>query len=153
MRWGVPHERLTDEQQLDELTARGAWDWIQAGDIFDIARFSGHTDEDAYVEQAIHLASLLLDRGYGVAGDIVDGRHRPWAARAPEAATRIAAEWRRDHSAAPGYFVWFDPTLEGIARGEQVVMREEGLTEWISPARKAYERRAGQPPPAEPPPG
>ncbi|MEO7754747.1 MAG: hypothetical protein ABIS35_15190, partial [Terracoccus sp.] len=102
---------------------------------------SGPPDDDALIEQAISLVTSLLERGWAVAGDIVAGQHVPWTVSSDAAHHRIAALWRHDHDSAVGYDVWLDPTEPGIARGEALVKREEGLVEWVSPARAALQRR------------
>jgi hypothetical protein len=112
---------MTDDQQMDELLIRAADDWVHAADVFDVARFSGATDESSYVEQAIHLASELLHRGLVVAGDLTESGFRSWSSGPAESADRIAERWREDHDAAPvTFFVWFEGTALGLERGRQV---------------------------------
>ena len=50
---------MTQREQIDELLARAAEDWLDPTDIFDVARFAGCTDEEAYVEQAVTLVTEL----------------------------------------------------------------------------------------------
>jgi hypothetical protein len=146
VRWGDPGQRLTDDEQLDELLARCVDDWLQPADVFDIARYASLADEEAYVEQAIRLLAALVERGLTLAGDVVDGRHRPWPVEGPEAVDRVAAVWRADHDAAPlGHAVWLDATPSGLARGREVLAREEGLDDRLDPAVAARWRRQGGP--------
>lgn len=118
MRWEIPEERMTDDQQLDELLIRASDDWVHPADVFDVARFSGVTDEDAYVEQAIRLTSELLRRGLVVAGDLTEAGYQPWPLGPDESADRIARQWRGNREAAPmSFFVWLQGTAAGVARG------------------------------------
>ena len=120
MKWGIPRERMTEQEQLDELLARATDDWVHPADVFDVARFSGVADEESYVEQAIHLTSELLLQGLVIAGDLTEAGYQPWGIRPVEAAERIAAHWRADHDAAPtSFFVWLQGTAAGLERGER----------------------------------
>ncbi|HET8988267.1 MAG TPA: hypothetical protein VFN43_07125 [Humibacillus sp.] len=120
MRWEIPAERLTDDEQLDELLVRASDDWVHPADVFDVARFSGVTHQDAYVEQAIRLTSELLRRGLVIAGDLTEAGYQPWQLGPDESADRIAARWREDPDAAPtSFFVWLQGTASGIARGRR----------------------------------
>ena len=122
MKWAVPAELMTDDQQLDELLTRAADDWLHPGDIFDVARYSGFTDEQSYVEQAIHLdAASWLQQGLLAAGDLATDGYRPWAISPTDAAQQIATRWRSDHDAAPhAFFVWFEATTAGLRRAARV---------------------------------
>ncbi|MGO4603600.1 hypothetical protein [Terrabacter sp. 2YAF2] len=123
MKWGVPRSRLTHEEQIDELLARATDDWLQPADIFDIARFAGDTDEDAYVERAIRLVEALLREGLVVPGDVSREGFRPWASTIDESLNRIASVWQGDHDAAPVSFVaWLEATQAGHARGERALL-------------------------------
>lgn len=120
MRWGVPQSRLTQEEQIDELLSRVADDWVDPGDVFDVARFAGHTDEDAYVEQAILLVTELLQQGLVVPGNLTRDGFEAWSMPPAEAAELIATTWRRDHDAAPdSFFVWLEATPTGMERGRR----------------------------------
>ena len=122
MRWAVPAERLSDDEQIDELLVRAADDWVHPADVFDVARFSGATDERSYVEQAVHLASEVLRLGLVVAGDLTDAGFRPWSSGPVESAERIADRWRTDPEAAPvSFFVWLEATPRGLERGPRAV--------------------------------
>jgi hypothetical protein len=122
MKWGIPADRLSDDQQLDELLARAVDDWLHPADVFDVARFSGLEDEEGYVEHAIHLVRELLGQGLVVAGDLSDEGFQQWSIGAPESVARIARRWREDHESAPTqFFVWFQGTEAGIDRGRQAL--------------------------------
>jgi hypothetical protein len=122
MNWGIPQERMTEQEQLDELLARATDDWLHPADVFDVARFSGVTDEDCYVEQAIHLTGELLRHGLVIAGDLTETGYQPWPLSAAEAAGRIATQWRADHDAAPtSFFVWLQSTTTGLERGSRAL--------------------------------
>ena len=120
MRWGVPDSRLTQREQIDELLARAAEDWLDPTDIFDVARFAGCTDEEAYVEQAVTLVTELILQRLVVPGDLTRDGFQPWALEARAATERIAEAWHDDHEAAPSsFFVWLESTAEGEERGRR----------------------------------
>ena len=120
MRWQVPPELMTHEEQLDELLARASDDWVHPADVFDVARFSGVTDQDAYVEQAIRLTRDLLQRGLVSAGDLTEAGWEPWRIGPEESAERISRQWRAHPDKAPTSFsVWLQATPEGSERARQ----------------------------------
>ena len=120
MRWQVPSELMTHEEQLDELLARASDDWVHPADVFDVARFSGVTDQDAYVEQAIRLIRDLLQRGLVSAGDLTEAGWEPWRIGPEESAERISRQWREQPDKAPTSFsVWLQATPEGSERARQ----------------------------------
>ena len=120
MRWQVPSELMTHEEQLDELLARASDDWVHPADVFDVARFSGVTDQDAYVEQAIRLTRDLLQRGLVSAGDLTEAGWEPWRIGPEESAERISRQWREQPDKAPTSFsVWLQATPEGSERARQ----------------------------------
>lgn len=115
---------MTRTEQVDELVIRATEDWVQPADVFDVARFAGDRDEDAYVETAVLLVAELLSQGLVVAGDVDASGFRPWALTVEESIGRIGATWRSDHDAAPGSFgVWLAATPAGLARGEDALSR------------------------------
>ncbi|MFM6850159.1 MAG: hypothetical protein ACKOVB_13775 [Terrabacter sp.] len=111
---------MTRDEQLDELLARAADDWVQPGDVFDVARFAWPSDEDAFVEQAIGLVSELVLSHLVIPGDVTRDGFQPWPLTPDEACHRIAEVWRSDHDEAQmGCFVWFEATPEGVERGRR----------------------------------
>jgi hypothetical protein len=120
MKWQTPPEQMTDDEQLEELLARASEDWVHPADVFDVARFSGVTDHEAYVEQAIHLTSALLRRGLVTAGDLTDAGWAPWGVGPDESAERIARHWREQpDEASTSFSVWLQATPAGIERARQ----------------------------------
>ncbi|MGO4599578.1 hypothetical protein [Terrabacter sp. 2RAF25] len=120
MRWGQPASRLTHEEQLDEILARAADDWVDPGDVFDVARYAWPIDEDAFVEQAIGLVSELVLEHLLIPGDVTREGFHPWPLAPREACRRIAEVWRSDHAEAQNsFFVWFEATSEGDERGRR----------------------------------
>ena len=112
--------QMTHDEQLDELLARAADDWVQPGDVFDVARFAWPSDEDAYVEQAIRLVTELVLGHLLIPGDVTRQRFRAWSLTPEEACGRIAEVWRRNHDAAQdSFFVWFGATPAGDERGRR----------------------------------
>ena len=124
MRWLVPRSRMTHAEQVDELAARSTEDWLQPADVFDVARFAGDSDEDAYVERAILLVRDLLSDGLVVAGDVGAEGFKPWGLTVDQSVSQISDSWRSDHDSAPTSFaVWLAATEAGLARGEQALLR------------------------------
>ena len=122
MRWAVPADRMSDDQQIDELLVRATEDWLHPADVFDVARFSGATDEVSYVEQAVRLVTDLLRIGLVVAGELTSAGFRPWPDGPLESAERIAARWHAQPDTAPtDFFVWLQATPRGIERGQQAL--------------------------------
>ena len=118
MKWGVPASRMTRDERLDELLSRAADDWVHPGDVFDVARYAGHRQEDAYVDEAVTLVTELILQRLEVPGDLTRDGFQPWALEARAATERIAEAWHDDHEAAPSSFsVWLEATPEGDRRG------------------------------------
>jgi hypothetical protein len=119
---------MTREEQLDELLARAADDWVQPGDVFDVARFAWPSDEDAFVEHAIGLVTELVLSQLLVPGDVTRDGFGPWPVRPDEACRRIAEVWRSDHDEAQdSFFVWFEATTEGEERGRRAWLVERPI--------------------------
>ncbi|GAB2748590.1 hypothetical protein GCM10027039_02850 [Terrabacter koreensis] len=125
---GQPASQMTREEQLDEILARAADDWVQPGDVFDVARFAWPTDEDAFVEQAIGLVTELVLSQLLIPGDVTRDGFRPWPVTSDEACRRIAEVWRSDHDEAQdSFFVWFEATTEGEERGRRAWLVERPI--------------------------
>lgn len=125
----LPAETKTELQtELDDLLARATDDWLWTAGVFDAARSCGGPDGDALIEHASMLLSAALTGGLLVPGRIAFGRFAPWTMSSAEAASRIAAHWRRRpyRLGDLDFSVWFAPTQAGLSRGEGVVARELG---------------------------
>ncbi|MEO7446631.1 MAG: hypothetical protein ABI336_00050 [Humibacillus sp.] len=113
---------MTSEEQQDELLIRATEDWVHPGDVFDVARYAGFEEEDAYLEQAIYLTRRLIVDAFVVAGDVTGEGFRPWLLPPEDAAHKIAEQWRADPDSAPSsYDVWLCATPAGLARGERAL--------------------------------
>ena len=128
MKWGVPASRMTHEEQLDELLARAADDWVHSGDVFDVARFAWPSDENAYVEQAVKLVTELILKRLWVPGDLTRDGFQPWSLEPREASRRIAEVWHSDHeTASSSSFVWFEATPEGDELGRRAWLTDRPI--------------------------
>ncbi|GAA5032310.1 hypothetical protein GCM10023258_31150 [Terrabacter aeriphilus] len=120
MRWSLPTSRLAHEEQLDELLSRAAEDWVHPGDVFDVARYAGPTDDTALVEVAVGLVTALLEQGLAVAGTVTRAGFEPWRRSPGAAAEHVATTWRADPDGAQDSFlVWLEATPEGLERGRR----------------------------------
>jgi hypothetical protein len=128
MRWGVPQSRLSHEEQIDELLSRLADDWVDPGNVFDVARYAGHTDEDAFVEQAILLVTEVIEQGLAIPGNLTRQGFEAWPSWTAESVDLIARTWRRDHDAAQSsFFVWLEATPAGMDRGRRAWLVDRPL--------------------------
>ena len=77
MRWGIPRERMTEQEQLDELLARATDDWDQPADVFDVARFSA-SRQDVVLEQAINLTASCSAKVSSSRRSRATAGYQPW---------------------------------------------------------------------------
>lgn len=123
MRWQNPELRLDRDAVYDLLVSRGLDDWLQPADFFDVARYTGPLSEDQYRSEAIGLAQRLLVDGHALAGDLVDGEHRPWSGSVHDQLGRLRALWS-DTGTDPRFaFVWFELTDSGRDLALQALSR------------------------------
>ena len=123
MQWRNPDRRLDEDAVYDLLVSRGLEDWLQPADFFDVVRYTGPQSEDQYRSKAIDMARRLLFRGHALAGDFVDGEHRPWSGSKDEQLSRVVDLWS-DTDIDPRFeFVWFDLTEAGRKAAQVALAR------------------------------
>jgi len=123
MRWRNPELLLGDDAVYDLLVSRGLEDWLQPADFFDVVRYTGPQSEDQYRSKAIDMARRLLFQGHALAGDFVEGGHRPWSGSKEEQLSRVVDLWS-DTDIDPRFeFVWFDLTEAGREAAQEALAR------------------------------
>lgn len=122
---GSPDPMMQRESMLEDLLAHGVDDWVDACEVFDIAR-GGLEDLSDRRALALGLITEVLVAGLMVPGDVTEHvGFGPWNVSAGAAVERIASEWlaRSDPPVMMGDIVWLRNTPQGDAIGEAVLER------------------------------